>query len=150
VGEESGDRGWALEGFDDGIELGGCALIIGVWCCFSLELLTLRLQYGTGFAEFCWVVEYFLSLFVHHVGFCEHIALTFGLWYLPSFSSVVYRHSYCVVIAGAWPPLSIFFTLDLKTRSIHTTSAYRRRCLSECLYNLEFFPPNPGRYQSTH
>jgi hypothetical protein len=76
VGEESGDRGSALEWFDDGVEFGGGALI-RVWCCFSLDFLTSRSQYGRGFAEFCWAVECFPSLFVHDVGFREHIALAF-------------------------------------------------------------------------
>jgi hypothetical protein len=44
VGEESGDRGRALEGSDDGVDLGSGALIIGVWCCLSLDLSILRLQ----------------------------------------------------------------------------------------------------------
>jgi hypothetical protein len=53
VGEESGDRGWALEGFDDGVELGGGALMIGIWCCLS----TLHAQCGKACAGFCWFVE---------------------------------------------------------------------------------------------
>jgi hypothetical protein len=32
-----------VRGFDDGVELGGGALMIGVWCCLSLDLSILRL-----------------------------------------------------------------------------------------------------------
>jgi hypothetical protein len=83
VGEESGDRGWALERFDNGVELGSGALIIGVGCCFSLDLSTSRSQHGRESAEFCWSVVYFPSLFVYDVHFREHIGLSFGCWHLP-------------------------------------------------------------------